>query len=214
MQSATPRETPMSEAATRTGTPFADATPEPPSATRCYACHGELLEADAQVCLACGRRQTRVCFCGATISRAEALCPQCGVDWPKIRRERRPSRSKMGQKRRLLRNIAIGGALAVTVAGILYMLLYTADRSAGVLSAAGTHLRHLWSSATAHLPEIGLLALIFAVGAAGGAARYYIRQSRRRSGRRRRTKPMPADSHGTPCGMEPRPGASAPRAAR
>lgn len=179
----------MSEAATRTGTPFADATPEPPSATRCYACHGELLEADAQVCLACGRRQTRVCFCGATISRAEALCPQCGVDWPKIRRERRPSRSKMGQKRRLLRNTVIGGALAIAVAGLLYVLVRTADASVSVLSSVGSQLGRISSAVMAHLPMIGLLALIFALGAAGGAARYYIRHSRRRSGRRRRTKP-------------------------
>jgi len=164
----------MSEAAVRTEIPSAGPLPDSPPAAHCHAC---------------GRRQTRVCFCGATLARTEALCPQCGVDWRKIRRERRPSRSGRGQRSKLIRNCVIGGALAIVVAGVLYMLLHTADASAGALSSAGSLLASAWSALTGHLAEIGLLALVFAVGAAGGAARYYIRRSRRHSGKRRRRKP-------------------------
>ena len=178
----------MSEATVRTETPPAGPMPDSPPATQCYACQADLPEAGARVCLACGRRQTRVCFCGATIPRAQGACPECGVDWRKIRRERRPSRSGRGQRSKLLRNSVIGGALAILVAGILYMLLHTADASAGVLATAGTQLGRIGSAVAAHLPEIGLIALIFAVGAAGGAARYYIRRSSRRSGRRKRKR--------------------------
>jgi len=71
----------------------------------------------------------------------------------------------------------------------LYVLVHTADASVSVFSSVGSQLGRISSAVMAHLPMIGLLALIFALGAAGGAARYYIRHSRRRSGRRRRTKP-------------------------
>lgn len=123
----------------------------------CYYCQAPLA-ADAQVCSECGRKQYRVCFCGATAPAGMEECPVCGADWTEKIKIRRRSRAVHIKPRNLL-NSALVGALITIVATAIFNLLVTAlaERSieAEALPAAfSARLYYAWltlSSATSLL---------------------------------------------------------------
>ena len=82
--------------------------------SQCYSCRTPLL-ANGK-CPDCGRRQTRICFCGEELYPGEEPCPKCGAEWTatlKIRRRRRR------------RGVRSGELMGYGVAGIFVALLGT-----------------------------------------------------------------------------------------
>jgi ribosomal protein L40E len=76
----------------------------------CYRC-GAALPEGAGRCPQCGRRQTRLCYCGNIIPVTASECPLCHTDWSVAVRVRRRSRSEKCDLR-MLAAYAIAGALA------------------------------------------------------------------------------------------------------
>lgn len=163
-------------------TPAADTGMDP---VTCYHCEAPL-SADAQVCSECGRKQYRVCFCGATAHAGLEQCPSCGVDWTERIKVRRRSRAVHVKPRKLLKSALIG-ALVTVVATAIFNLLVTAlaERSiqAEALPAAfSARLYYAWltlSSATSLLFDrllggAGPLLLIALLGGAVGALFYLV----------------------------------------
>jgi len=83
----------------------------------CFWCNTPL--ADDGRCASCGRRQTRVCFCGEELWPDQELCPNCGADWAGVvkvrRRKRRHSVSSLG----VLRATALGILIALMATAII-----------------------------------------------------------------------------------------------
>lgn len=77
----------------------------------CYRC-GARLPADATRCTNCGRKQTRICYCGNEIPVTALECPYCGADWSNARRARRKRTKSRRIKPRELAKAAGVGALA------------------------------------------------------------------------------------------------------
>ncbi len=158
------------------------------SPTSCYRCGAELDLSTPDVCSICGRRQTRVCICGAEISRGLEVCPHCGTEWSHIRK--RSHRSGGDQRKgKLLKYSAIGGgvALGLAIIGMIvqqYLTNVSVDQAGQVVQSSWAAFASLVANA-ARLVGLPLAALV--VGAAGGALVHYIGQQRRRarrSGRR------------------------------
>jgi len=149
----------------------------------CYKCGALLAREAPDVCGACGRRQTRQCFCGTKISRGPVACPTCGADWSRIRRRSRSSQKRINT-RELLLNALIGGLGAVALAGLLYyFLLAGGARSIGeaVASTAST----VWSTVSPVAPRAAVPAAVFLVGCLFGVGRYWVRTKSRRTRRSR-----------------------------
>jgi hypothetical protein len=158
------------------------------SSPQCYHCKSLLSPTAPDVCPECGRAQTRVCFCGTRISRALAICPQCGVDWSRIRRTRRRSREE--RRADASRAAIVGGAIALVVAGVAYgvwRLIESGHAAAGADAARGG-LTSLGAVLLHALEVVWAPLLVFALGAVGGTVIQWARQQRRRSRRRRVTK--------------------------
>ncbi|MBM3472267.1 MAG: hypothetical protein FJX75_03210 [Armatimonadetes bacterium] len=152
---------------------------------QCYRCKALLHAATPDVCPECGRAQSRVCFCGVTISRGAATCPACETDWSRIRRSR--GRSKVERRERTWRAALIGGAGALLVVGIAYgirVFVVTGRAQYGV-DAAGSAFGALGNLLLQALRMVWIPAVIFVVGAVGGVAVRHIRRQRRRRRRRR-----------------------------
>jgi hypothetical protein len=159
---------------------------------RCYRCDAPLAGSAPDVCTECGRAQTRVCFCGARISRAVKLCPECGTDWSHIRRSRRQSSTR--RRSEALRSALGGGLLALLAAGILYgcWRLIAAGHASDGAQAAGSALASFGGFALRALQLAWAPLLVFAVGTVGGLLVYRLRGRQRRS--RRLRKPAPPAS--------------------
>ena len=158
------------------------------ASSRCYRCNAPLNPAAPGVCPECGRSQTRVCFCGTTISRALTVCPECGTDWSRIRRSRR--KSKEERRAETSRAALMGGVLALIVGGLGYGLwrLSVSGQVAAGADAAGDSLSSLGTTVLRALEVAWAPLVVFVVGAAGGLAIHYVRQQQRRRKRRRVTK--------------------------
>ena len=154
------------------------------SAVRCYCCGSPLGAGSPDVCVDCGRAQSRTCFCGAQIPRALAVCPQCGTDWSHIRRLRRTSTDE--RRARRWRAGIVGGAIALGLAGLAYVGWQLAEAQS---DAAWTALRSLGVAVAGAFGTVGPLVLVFAIGALGGLAVHHLRHERRRSLRRRSRAP-------------------------
>ncbi len=81
----------------------------------CYWC--EVPVSSDGRCPRCGRRQTRVCFCGQELWPGESVCPNCGADWVGMVKVRRKKRH---------RGRSLKGALQFTALGIAAALGLTA----------------------------------------------------------------------------------------
>lgn len=166
---------------------MAEAIPAPDKATTelaptCYKC-GTLLAPEApDVCAACGRRQTRQCFCGTKISRGLAICPTCGADWSHIRRRSRSSRKRINT-RELLLNAFIGGLGAVALAGVLYFLL--AGGAQSIAEAVASTASTVWSGVSPVVSRAAVPAAVFLVGCLLGVGRYCANLRSRRTRRSR-----------------------------
>jgi hypothetical protein len=134
-----------------------------------------------------------VCFCGARISRAVKLCPECGTDWSRIRRSRRKTSPK--RRSEALRSALGGGLLALLAAGILYgcWRLIAAGHASDGAQAAGSALASFGGFALRALQLAWAPLLVFAVGTVGGLLVYRARRERRH-GRRRRKPASPAST--------------------
>jgi hypothetical protein len=91
---------------------------------QCFHC-GEELDAEAQVCPVCGRKQHRVCYCGLRLRPDVAECPRCGADWQEIVRRKRRSRSSRVKPQKLIRSAATG-ALGTLLGAVLLNLIISA----------------------------------------------------------------------------------------
>lgn len=154
----------------------------------CYRCESELDPDRPDLCPACGRRQTRACFCGETISRGVDECPHCGADWAKVRRSRQKRQSSKKRKRHLAVYMAAGGAAALLV-GLLGWSAHRAVASGAdqaIADWAGDAARQI-ATASRHVgPALAGGLLIIALGAACGTIVYYWRKGARRRHRLRR----------------------------
>jgi hypothetical protein len=136
-----------------------------------------------------------VCFCGARISRAAKLCPECGTDWSRIRRSRRETSPK--RRSEALRSALGGGLIALLAAGILYRCwrLIAAGHASDGAQAAGSALASFGGFALRALQLAWAPLLVFAVGTVGGLLVYRARRERRH-GRRRRLAKSPSPPPG------------------
>jgi hypothetical protein len=177
----------MSEASAQAEPVRSEGHPAGSPVSGCYHCGADLPSPSARVCEQCGRRQTRTCFCGATIARGPVVCSECGTDWTKVRRRSR--RSAGGRKRNLLVHSLAGGAVALGTAAILYLVyflsVHVVDSAPQAMSSMASGLSGVWQAIADRALPICAAVAVFAVGALGGVARYHIRQSRRAASRRR-----------------------------
>lgn len=173
--------------------------PEGTHLTQCYRC-GAALEEGARVCVYCGRKQYRLCFCGAQIPRSAVRCPECGTDWSKIARRRRHRESFAW--RSLASYCAVGAVLSLMVAAALawayrrlataalahygapgepsvgLVLRYIGEKAAGVVGALGHH---------GHGMAAPLVVMM--LGAGAGALYYAWRLRHARGSRHRKSAP-------------------------
>ncbi len=167
--------------------------PEAPTGpTICYHCE-TVLGSEAAVCLECGRRQYRACFCGEHIRPDAATCPHCGADWSHSARVKSRRKSvKRGSAYGIVRS-AVTGALTFSAAGgFLYLAGGRAAQGLGVeappsmmirlaylgksisLNASTLGQRALESAGNAHI--LHLLALL-GIGAGLGVLSYLVRHN-------------------------------------
>lgn len=109
----------------------------------CYCCQVPL-GTETYVCLACGHRQYRTCYCGEKLRPDLAVCPVCEADWSESSRvkSKRKSRSH-GSVRGLIRS-AVTGAIAFSAISVfLYMAGGRAAQGFGVEAPANLLVR-LW----------------------------------------------------------------------
>lgn len=90
--------------------------------SQCFHCE-EALDAEAQVCPACGRKQHRVCYCGLRLRTDVAECPRCGADWQEIVRRKRRSRSSRVKPQKLIRSAGIGALGTLLGAALLNLII-------------------------------------------------------------------------------------------
>lgn len=100
----------------------------------CYWCRVPL-DADGR-CPECGRRQTRVCFCGEELYPDEDVCPACGSDWRGVVKVRRRKRRRSATVVDMLRYAGAG----ILVAVLLAALTNSAIGMLALRSAPGTQL--------------------------------------------------------------------------
>jgi hypothetical protein len=174
----------MPEAIPATGEPTAQ-----PSSTSCYKCQAALQPEAPEVCPACGRRQTRQCFCGTTIGRGLAVCPTCGTDWSRIRRKSRSSREPIS-KREFATNALLGGLIALASAGLLHYLASGGIQS--LAASASSVMSNAWPKVARVASQGAAPAAVFLLGCIAGIGRFYInlkKQRRLRGKRRSRERP-------------------------
>lgn len=87
----------------------------------CYWCHAVLREDGT--CPECGRRQTRICFCGQELYPGEDPCPYCGADGTGVLKVRRRRRRKRVVGAEAIRYAAAGVFGAVLIGAVLTALV-------------------------------------------------------------------------------------------
>lgn len=70
-------------------------------------------------CPACGRMQTRICYCGQELLPGEDACPNCGAEWQGIVKVRRRKRHRRVSPLDALGYGAVGLLVALGVAALL-----------------------------------------------------------------------------------------------
>jgi len=155
---------------------------------RCYHC-GAVLAEGASVCPACGRRQTRWCYCGREIPVAEPTCPYCGADWSKAVRVRRRARRVGVDFRRLAGYIAAGILAAIFAAALLNSIVGAlalrslppeqhdlpddfSSRFGLAMQTVGRNLAVVWDRIAGLGGSFWSVLAIILVGAVGGACVY------------------------------------------
>ena len=175
--------------------PDDDLKPADPSAVsdaaHCYRC-GAVLEDDSRNCPQCGRRQTRLCYCGQEIGVTASSCPHCGADWSTAFRVRRKTKTFEFSWKLTAAHAAVGALAAIIVAALANSLVGAlavrslpqgaAGLPAGFLARLGLALAtigHAFTSLAYHIEHLGggpLAALLLVVaGAAVGAVVYLYR---------------------------------------
>lgn len=153
----------------------------------CRNCQAAL-PAGTEACPACGRKQTRTCFCGATVPVEVEVCPACGADWSEQTKVvRRRSHSSRLRPRHLLGSALIGALLTVVVSAIVNLIITAmAQRSLppGAIAASfGERLYYAGCTIVQALDLLfsrllggaGVVLLTAFAGAVGGAVFYLIR---------------------------------------
>ena len=84
----------------------------------CYRCGATLVEGDRN-CPQCGRRQTRLCYCGQEIPVTASSCPECGADWSTAFRVRRKSKTRDFSWKQTAAYAAIGALAMMTLAALI-----------------------------------------------------------------------------------------------
>ncbi len=156
----------------------------------CYRCGATLVEGDRN-CPQCGRRQTRLCYCGKEIPVTAAACPECGADWSTAFRVRRKSKTRDFSWKVTAAYAALGAlammVLAAFVNSIVGALAFHSlptgaeGLPAGFvdrLSLAMSTLGHAFGTIAWHLEHIGggpiaALLLVVAGGAVGAVVYLY-----------------------------------------
>jgi len=179
------------------------------SQQHCYHCGAELAPGTL-IWPACGRKQTRTCYCGAEIPVTAKTCPECGADWSASRRVRRKSKSKRIDWKELAKSAVIGALITALAAAVLNAII-TALARRGLdygqplpasfiqrLSLALTTTYRAVATVGARLAEHGAGAAtllgILVLGAGIGAVAYLVREGfwtrwrRRSSGRIKRKR--------------------------
>lgn len=100
-----------------TGTQEEQESPEEVGRDTCYRCGAQLAEG-AERCPQCGRRQTRLCYCGHAIPVTASECPHCHADWSAALRVRRKSRGHNWNPRTLAVYAAAGALVTIALAAL------------------------------------------------------------------------------------------------
>ncbi len=157
----------------------------------CYRCGAALLAGDRN-CPQCGRRQTRLCYCGQEISVTASACPHCGADWSTAFRVRRKTKTREFNWKFTAAYAAIGALAAMTLAALINSIVgglavrslpeAAAGLPAGFLARLGLALStvgHAFTSLTWRIEHIGggptAALLLVLAGAAIGAGVYLYR---------------------------------------
>jgi len=101
----------------QTGTEEEQEPPEELDRRTCYRCGAELAEG-ADRCPQCGRRQTRLCYCGHAIAVTAPECPHCHADWSAALRVRHKSRGHNWNPRALAVYTAAGALATIALAAL------------------------------------------------------------------------------------------------
>lgn len=99
-----------------------ETAPEEEAAAACHSCKAAL-PVGAEVCPACGRKQTRTCFCGTPVAVDTDECPVCGADWSSKIKIRRRSRSVRVRPKTLARSALTGALITVMASAILNIVV-------------------------------------------------------------------------------------------
>jgi hypothetical protein len=154
------------------------------SGSTCYKCGANLDLHVPNVCPVCGRRQTRGCFCGTVIRRGPVVCPECGVDWGRIRRSPRSSRKQINSRDLAVNSIA-GGLIALACAALIYFLVTGGGQA--LASIVSSTVASTWPRVSEVTTQMAVPLAVFATGCLVGAIRYYLT---RRTGGRGRPKTL------------------------
>ena len=90
----------------------------PPDTSYCIWCGAKLSE-DGE-CKKCGRKQTRVCFCGQELLPGENRCPSCLAEWTGVVKVRRRHRRSSSDRNEMLFFIALGVFIALVLGAMTY----------------------------------------------------------------------------------------------
>lgn len=93
-----------------------------PAENVCHRCEAPLPPGSA-VCTECGRKQFRLCFCGAAVPAAAETCPICGTEWSEKIKVRRRSRSSKIKTLPLAQSALLGALITIVVAALLNLII-------------------------------------------------------------------------------------------